>query len=71
MTTMVEPRKATPLQVIRAVLWSFLGIRRRAEHEADVGRLKPSHVIIAGIVLAAIFVVTLITVVRFVIGAAT
>jgi hypothetical protein len=71
MIAMVEPRKATPLQVIRAVLWSFLGIRRRSEHEADAVRLKPSQVIVAGIVLAIIFVLTLVVIVRLVIGSAT
>ena len=70
MTAMAEPRKATPLQVIRAVLWSFLGIRRRTEHEADAVRLKPSQVIIAGILLAVVFVLTLVMIVRIVIGSA-
>jgi preprotein translocase subunit Sec61beta len=71
MIAMSEPRKATPLQVIKAVLWSFLGIRRSSEHEADAVRLKPSQVIVAGIVIAAIFVLTLIAIVRIVIGSAT
>jgi hypothetical protein len=71
MTAMAEPRKATPLQVIKAVMWSFLGIRRRSEHEADAVRLKPSQVIVAGIVLAILFVITLVAIVRIVIGSAT
>jgi hypothetical protein len=70
MTAMAE-RNATPLQVVKAVLWSFLGIRRRSEHEADAVRLKVWQVIVAGIVLAAIFVITLIGIVRIVIGSAT
>ena len=67
-TVAQDPRSATPLQVLKAVLWSFLGIRRRAEHEADALRLKPVHVIVAGLLLAALFVVALIMVVRLVIG---
>ena len=70
MIALAEHRKATPLQVIKAVLWSFLGIRRGSEHEADAVRLKPAQVIVAGIVLAVIFVVTLVVIVRIVIGAA-
>lgn len=63
-------RKATVAQVAKAVLSSFLGIRRRAEHEADLARLTPVQVIVAGIIGAAIFVTTLILVVRFVISRA-
>ncbi len=34
----------------KAVFWSFLGVRKRADYEADAKRLKPQHVIAAGIV---------------------
>ena len=64
------PRKAGPLQVAKAVFWSFFGIRRRAEHEADVGRLTPVQVIVAGLIGAALFVTALILIVRFVISQA-
>ena len=30
-----KPVKTTPLQVARAVFWSFFGIRKRAEYERD------------------------------------
>jgi hypothetical protein len=64
------PRKAGPLQVAKAVFWSFFGIRRRAEHEADVGRLTPAQVIVAGLIGAALFVTMLVLIVRFVISQA-
>jgi Protein of unknown function (DUF2970) len=64
-----EPqRKASPLQVARAVFWSFLGIRNRTEHEADAVRITPVQAIIAGLIGAALFVVTLLLVVRYVIS---
>jgi hypothetical protein len=63
-----SPRKASPLDVAKAVFWSFLGIRKRAAHEKDFVTLKPVQVIIAGIIGAAILVFTLVTVVRFVTG---
>ena len=63
-------RKASPLEVAKAVFWSFLGIRKRAAHESDMARLKPAHVIIAGIVGAVIFVTGLILIVRFVVSRA-
>jgi hypothetical protein len=67
---MTEPqdtrRKATPLQVAKAVFWSFLGIRKRAAHEHDAVTLTPVQVIVAGIIGAVIFVLGLIMLVRFI-----
>jgi hypothetical protein len=65
-----EHRNASPLEVAKAVFWSFLGIRKRAAHESDLARLKPAQVIVAGIVGAAIFVTTLILIVKFVVSRA-
>jgi hypothetical protein len=60
------PRKATPLQVAKAVASAFIGIRRRASHERDVVTITPLQAIIAGVIGAAIFVVSLVLLVRFV-----
>jgi hypothetical protein len=65
-----EQRNASPLEVAKAVFWSFLGIRKRAAHESDVARIKPAQVIIAGLIGAAVFVTTLILIVRFVVSRA-
>ncbi len=59
-------KKAGVGQVARAVMWSFLGIRKRAQHEADVARITPVQAIIAGIIGAFLFVVTILVVVRIV-----
>ena len=61
-------RKASLGQTLRAVAWSFFGIRRSADYERDVQRLNPVHVIIAGIVGAAIFVGLLVALIRWVIS---
>ncbi len=61
-------RKASLRQTAGAVFWSFFGVRRRRDHEADMARLNPVHVIIMGVVGAAIFVGTLIFIVRLVVG---
>jgi hypothetical protein len=61
------PKRAGPLAVAKAVFWSFLGIRRSAEHEADAVRLTPRQVIVAGLLGAALFVGTLILIVTLVI----
>lgn len=58
--------KATPLQVARVVFWSFFGIRKRAEYEKDAVSLTLPQVVIAGIIGAVIFVLSLVTLVRFI-----
>lgn len=59
-------RKVRLGQTIGAVLWSFFGVRRSANHEADMAELNPLHVIAVGVVAAAIFVLGLIGLVRFI-----
>jgi hypothetical protein len=62
-----EPaRNATPLQVLKAVLSAFIGIRRGAAHERDITTIKPAQVIIVGIICAAILVVSVLLLVRLV-----
>ena len=61
-------KKASPLQVAKAVFWSFLGIRKRRDYDADSVQLKPQQVIVAGLIGAAFLVLGLILLVRFVIG---
>lgn len=63
---MAQPRQAGPLEVAKTVLFGLIGIRRKADHERVP--LRPLQVIVAGLVLAALFVFTLITVVRIVAG---
>lgn len=61
-------RKASLAQTAGAVFWSFFGVRKGKDHAADVAKLNPVHVIIMGIVGAAIFVSVLITIVKLVVG---
>ena len=60
-------RRASPWQTLRAVAWSFFGVRRSKDYEKDVAQLNPVHVVIAGLVAAALFVVVLIVLVRWVV----
>ena len=53
------PRSASFLQVLGAVFWSFLGIRKRASGERDMVTIKPLHVIVAGVLAAAAIVAAL------------
>jgi Protein of unknown function (DUF2970) len=52
---------------VKAVLWSFLGIRRRADFQKDVERLRPLHLMIVGIVLTFMFVMGLMLLVNWVV----
>jgi hypothetical protein len=61
-------RKGSFLGSMRAVAWSFFGIRRSSGLEHDANRLNPVHVVIAGLVGAAIFVIALVLLVRWVVG---
>ncbi|MEW5890569.1 MAG: DUF2970 domain-containing protein [Pseudomonadota bacterium] len=63
-----ERRAPGPLAVIKAVLWSFFGIRRRDDYNRDAVSLKPHHVVIAGVVAAVLLVATLVLIVRFVVS---
>jgi len=61
-------RPVSLLQTMRAVAWSFFGVRRSADQAQDVAKLNPVHVIIAGIAGAALFVLALVLLVRWVVG---
>ena len=61
-------RSASLLQTLRTVAWSFLGIRRSAGHAQDVQKLNPVHVVIGGLVGAAVFVVAIVVLVRWVVS---
>ena len=50
----------------KAVFWSFFGVRRHSEYEADAKRIKPQHVIAAGLVSALLFVLVLVGIVKLV-----
>ena len=55
-------RKLSFFQTLKAVLWALFGVRKGAGYQDDIARLNPVHLIIAGILLAVIFVVSLVKV---------
>jgi hypothetical protein len=54
------------MNAFRAVFWSFFGVRKRAEYEADTQRLRPQHVVAAGVVSCVVLVLVLFAVVKLV-----
>jgi hypothetical protein len=54
------------VRTVKAVLWSFIGIRKRSGLEDDMGRLNPFAIIAVALVLVVLFVVGLATLVHWV-----
>jgi hypothetical protein len=60
-------RKASLLRTLLAVVWSFFGVRKSKDLERDVGELNPLHLVVAGVLVAALFVAALVALVNWVI----
>ena len=60
-------RKASLLRTLLAVVWSFFGVRKSKDLERDVSELNPLHLVVAGVLVAALFVGALIALVNWVI----
>ncbi|HEY0823292.1 MAG TPA: DUF2970 domain-containing protein [Ramlibacter sp.] len=52
---------------IRAVLWAFLGVRKRAGYEEDLGKLSPFAIVAVALVLVLLLVGGLIGLVNWVV----
>jgi hypothetical protein len=61
-------RKGSLLRTVRAVGWSFFGVRKSRDLERDAGELNPLHIVIVGVVVAALFVAALVVLVNWVIA---
>lgn len=66
---MAETRRAGFWATLRAVLWSFVGIRKRRHYNDDATSLDPKAVIVAGVLAGLVFVLSIVAFVRFVVGA--
>jgi hypothetical protein len=61
-------RKGSLSRTVRAVAWSFFGVRKARDLERDVSELNPLHVVIVGVIAAALFVAVLVILVNWVIA---
>ena len=66
--TAVHQRKGSLLRTVKAVLWSFVGLRARSEYEKDMEQLNPVHIVIVALVGVVIFVGSLIVLATVVVG---
>ncbi len=62
-----EASGASLWATVKAVAWSFFGVRRRKDHEADFAQLNPLHVVIIGVLMGILFVLALVTIVRLIV----
>ena len=60
------PRRASFADVAKAVFWSFFGVRKKMDYESDSVSISPLQVVVAGVIGAALFVLTLVMVVKLV-----
>lgn len=56
------------LATVKAVLWSFVGIRKRKDYHDDAASLDPKAVIVAGVLAGLVFVLTIVAVVNWVVS---
>ncbi|MFM0126682.1 DUF2970 domain-containing protein [Paraburkholderia sediminicola] len=63
-----SPRKSSFRQSMKAVFWSFFGVRKRRDLEADATQLNPLHVLAAALISVAILIGVLILIVHAVVG---
>jgi hypothetical protein len=68
----MEPkqRQASFGATMKAVFWSFFGVRKRKDYEHDAAHLNPVHVIVGALIGAALFIGILLFVVRMVVAKA-
>lgn len=64
----VFKRKGSVFRTVKAVMWSFVGLRARGDYEKDVEQLNPVHIVIVGLVGVFIFVGSLILLATWVVG---
>jgi hypothetical protein len=63
-----KPAKASVLQVAKAVMFAFMGIRKRSDLEQDAATLTLAQVIVGGIVGAMLFVLGVMLIVRLIVS---
>lgn len=61
-----EPGKISFLGTLRAIAWSFIGLRRKSDYERDATGLNPVYVLIAALIGAAVFIGGLLLIVNLV-----
>ena len=61
-------KKSSFTQSMIAVLWAFLGVRKKSGLQEDVASLSFVHIVIAGVLGALIFMAILLLIVKAVVS---
>jgi len=61
-------KKSSFMQSMKAVMWGFLGVRKKAGLQEDVASLSFVHIIIAGVIGALFFMSVLLLIVKAVVS---
>ena len=61
-------RKGSIFRTVKAVMWSFVGLRARGDYEQDVAQLNPLHILVVGLVGVFVFVGSLVLLATWVVG---
>ena len=64
-------RKLSFVQTVKAVIWSFFGVRKGRDNDRDMAQLNPVHLIAAGLIGGILFVVALVMLAKLAIRLAT
>jgi hypothetical protein len=62
------PPRRSVLRTVKAVAWSFLGIRQNSASHEDMSKLDPVHIIVVALVGVALLVGGLVLLVHWVAG---
>ena len=68
MSAPFEAPKPSFARAVRAVAWSFLGVRKNSEYQQDLSSLSPAHILLVALVGVVILVGALMGVVRWVVS---
>ncbi len=60
-------QQASFLYSLKAVVWSFTGLRRKSDFDSDSVKINPVHIVIAGLLVVACLIGILISIVKFVV----
>ena len=61
-------RKGSFMMTMKAVAWSFFGVRKRSDYQKDLDQLNPVHIVIAGVIGAVLLIVVLLLLVNWVLA---
>jgi predicted Na+-dependent transporter len=69
MSMAAAPAKKTSFwRTVKAVAWSFVGLRARGDYEEDVKNLNPLHIVAVGLIAVFVFVAALVLLVNWMVA---